>query len=165
MTIPTITASLGAITAVIAEVRACGRNSLVETGGFLLADRAKSVVTCVAIAGDVGILRHKNLFQISERALDCLFTYANEQALWIPVQFHSHLLDARMSLTDEWHGLRVEGFISTIVPCFTKPSPDVSVWGWWQFDSGKWRRTQPVTVIGDDDVDVITFDEDGIHER
>ena len=68
------------------------------------------------LAGCTGIVRAKDHFQISERALDRLFTYADAHRFWLPVQFHSHQFGTAMSRTDARHGLCVEGFVSAIVP-------------------------------------------------
>lgn len=153
-----------AVRVVTGEAGAYGKSD-VETGGFLLAPLGLDSVTAVAMAGTTGIVREPYLFQISERALDRLFTFADDRRLWIPIQFHSHRLGAQMSRTDELHGLRVEGFVSTILPRFENPPADVAQWGWWQFRAGDWRPCEPATVQSLDPISVYAFDEDGVRER
>jgi hypothetical protein len=146
------------------ETRAYGARDL-ETGGFLLAPTGSDYVSGVALAGTSGIVHEPFLFQISERALDRLFTFADDQQLWIPIQFHSHRFGAHMSRTDAEHGLRVEGFVNTIIPGFAEPSEDVSQWSWWQFRDGAWQAYPPIVVNGSAPAQVILFDEDGVRER
>jgi hypothetical protein len=61
-----------------------------ETGGVSAGSPGETLVSEIGFAGVVGIVRRWNLFQISAKALDGLFTYADDSDLWIPVQFHSH---------------------------------------------------------------------------
>jgi len=89
---------------ITAETRAYGQR-YPETGGFLMLPRDSGTVTTVAFAGTTGIVRRQHLFQISERALDRLFTFADDHDLHIPVQFHSHEYDAFGR--DLAHGLQV----------------------------------------------------------
>src|SRR5260370_41241526 len=109
--------SADAVASIIREVRSYGEHAL-ETGGFLFANTGSEALTGVAMAGEAGITRRRRLFQITERALDRLFTFADDRGLWIPVQFHSHEMAAFMSRTDSEHGLRVQGFVSTIITEF-----------------------------------------------
>lgn len=146
---------------VVADVARFG-TVRVETGGFLLAPRDSDAVTVVALAGGAGIVRRRDLFQISDLALDRLFAHADKHDLWIPAQFHSHGLGAFMSECDVEHGLSVAGFVTTIVPYFSAPPADPADWGWWHYD-GEWApiaapraTTAPATVI--------RFDEDGVGE-
>jgi hypothetical protein len=159
-----LTLTLGVVDAVVDETRLYGSRNL-ETGGFLTAPTSSDDVTRVAVAGTTGIVRHPDLFQISERALDRLFSYADDNRLWMPVQFHSHHFGADMSRTDALHGLRVEGFISTILPRFVNPPEDVSEWGWWQFTDGEWRPFPPIPIARREPGRVLVFDEDGVRER
>jgi hypothetical protein len=156
--------TLGVVHAVLDETRAYGKRN-VETGGFLTASTNSDAITGVAVAGTAGIVRRADLFQISERALDRLFTYADDRGLWMPVQFHSHRFGAGMSLTDELHGLRVEGFISTILPQYANPPEDASKWGWWQFTEGEWRPLTPISIDRPESGPVVVFDEGGVRER
>jgi hypothetical protein len=148
-----------ATAAVIAEVTRFGIESL-ETGGFLLAPRDANTITTVAHVGTAGIVRRRNLFQVSEVALDRLFAHADQHEFWIPVQFHSHGRAAFMSPTDVDHGLSVEGFVTTIVPYFATPPADPSQWGWWRYDDAWTPIAPPRTTTGTSSI--ITFDEDGI---
>jgi hypothetical protein len=152
-----------AVAAVTRETREYGAQ-LLETGGFLVARGGSDALTGVAVAGGSGIVRHRRLFQISERALDSLFTFADDGNFWIPVQFHSHQVAAFMSETDAQHGLRVEGFVSAIIPNFASPSDDVSSWGWWQFHNRDWYSCAPVAVHSAAVDLVVVFDEDGVRE-
>ena len=159
MTANDLVLSEAASAALIADVRRFGA-AHVETGGFLLAPRDDDAVTIVALAGTAGIVRRRDLFQVSDFALDRLFGHADEHELWIPAQFHSHGLGAFMSECDVEHGLSVQGFITTIVPHFAAPPQDPAQWGWWRYE-GAWiplapprRSSTPVSVI--------TFDEGGV---
>jgi hypothetical protein len=145
------------------EVRAFGGRSL-ETGGFLLAPRSTGILSVAALAGDAGIVRHADLFQISARALDCLFHFADDHDLYVPVQFHSHRRWPFLSQADEEHGLRAEGFVSTVVPGYTAPSCSVNDWGWWSFEAGRWTAvTAPTAIAGE--ITVLEFDGEGIRAR
>ena len=153
----------GCLTAVTRDVRSYGVRGM-ETGGFLMANVGTDVLAGIALAGQSGIDRRGDLFQISERALDRLFAFADDQGFWLPVQLHSHRLAAFMSRTDARHGLRVEGFVSTIIPGFASPPEDVDAWGWWQFQSGDWQPCRPAAVRPGGPELIIAFDEDGVRE-
>lgn len=149
-----------AVSTITAEIRAYGQRQL-ETGGFLMLPRGSGTITAVAFAGTTGIVRHQRLFQISERALDRLFTFADDHNLYIPAQFHSHEDHAYLSWTDARYGLRVDGFTSTVIPTYGEPPADTGHWGWWCFTAGDWAPTAaPVTTTGP--VNVVQFDEDGV---
>jgi hypothetical protein len=163
MTDTSLVATHGIVAAVLRETRSYGKRSL-ETGGFLLATVGNDALMGVALAGDAGILRHRRLFQISEGALDRLFTFADDLGYWIPVQFHSHEIGAFMSRADSEHGLRVEGFISTIIPEFENPPDDAGSWGWWHFHDGVWHPRAPVTVQPGRAETVVVFDEGGVRD-
>jgi hypothetical protein len=152
------------VAAIVEETAAFGVREL-ETGGFLLVPRERSVeaaavVSTVAFAGDVGIVRHRDVFQISERALDRIFTFADDRGLWIPAQFHSHEVGAFLSFTDKRHGLCVEEFTSIVIPTFAAPPEDTGRWGWWRFMTGRWREAEPGPVIRGT-VQLVRFDEAG----
>jgi len=153
----------GAVDVLARETRSYGVR-LLETGGFLFTETDHTTQRGVALAGTRGIVRRRRLFQISARALDRLFTFADDRGLWIPVQFHSHEMSAVMSETDDAHGLRAEGFVSAIIPSFAAPPADVSRWGWWQFQHGGWHQRAPITVHPAAVDLVVTFDEDGVRE-
>jgi hypothetical protein len=154
------------VTAIVDETATFGVQDL-ETGGFLLAPRAScpdrdSPVAVIALAGDTGIMRGRGVFQISGRALDRIFTFADDHDLWIPAQFHSHKVGAFLSWTDQRHGLRVDEFISSVIPTYACPPRDLARWGWWQFVSGAWHGTEPGRVTGET-VETLRFDEAGVH--
>ena len=149
-----------AIEAIGDEVLAFGSRD-VETGGFVMAARDGDTVSIVAVAGNTGIVRRGNLFVMSELALDRIFTFADDRQMWIPAQFHSHRLGAFLSETDKEHGLRVDGFISVVIPTYSDPPRDVARWGWWRFGAGRWRTIEPGGIAGGQ-VDVVRFDEDGV---
>jgi hypothetical protein len=149
--------------AIAREVRQFGQRR-VETGGFLLAPRGQGAVTVMAFAGEVGIIRERLLFQVSALALDQLFGFADQRSCWIPAQFHSHAAGAFLSRTDQQLGLRVKGFTSTVIPDFANPPCEVTAWGWWRFSSEDWIPCQPPQIEGDD-LEVVTFDEEGVHAQ
>ncbi len=148
------------VRAIIDEVESFGRQNL-ETGGFLMMGREETTASTIAVTGASGIVRRHNLFQISARALDRLFTYATERDLWIPIQFHSHGISAFLSKADETYGLCVEGFVSTVIPHFFAPPTDMSAWGWWQYTGGHWLDFEAAHQVPGE-IMVIRFDEDGI---
>lgn len=158
---PDLAVPPSAIELVASEVRAYGHRRL-ETGGFLMLPRDAPTVSIVAFAGTAGILRRRNLFQISAGALDRLFAFADDHDLQAPVQFHSHQTGAFLSRIDAEHGLRVEGFTSVIVPTYSAPPGDIRRWGWWCFTAGAWAATA-VPPIGHGPVTAVRFDEDGVH--
>jgi hypothetical protein len=160
MTANELTLPNAAAAAVVGDVTRYGAKN-VETGGFLLAPRGEDTISIVALAGDAGITRRRDLFQLSECALDRLFAHADERDLWIPAQFHSHGLNAFMSACDVDHGLSVHGFVTTIVPYFASPPEDAAQWGWWRFGSA-WTPVAPPST-SHAPVRVIAFAEDGIH--
>jgi hypothetical protein len=150
-----------AVAAITRDVRGYGQREL-ETGGFLLSPRDTDVVSMVALAGDQGIARWRDKFQISERALDRLFSFADDRDLWAPIQFHSHEAGAFLSPIDANHGLRVEGFTSVVIPAYRDPPTDIHRWGWWRLTQGRWARTNGAR-IGDGAVELVRFDEEGVH--
>ena len=154
-----------AAAALAAEAAAFGARGL-ETGGFLLTSRAAPddgypSVTAIALAGDAGIDRHRDMFQVSERALARLFTFADGHGLWIPAMLHSHRDAAFLSATDERHGLRADGFVSVVIPRYASPPGDPASWGWWRFESGRWLDAPPGRTAGEAAA-VLRFDEGGV---
>ncbi len=143
-----------------ADVRRYGRRNL-ETGGFLLMSRDAGVISVVALAGDIGIVRRRNLFEISGLALAHLFTYLDREGLWAPIQYHSHANGASLSSTDESHGLCAEGFVSAVVPNFAQASDELTKWGWWRFTDGEWVSIKAATY-GSGPAAAVTFDEDSV---
>ncbi len=147
--------------AVVGEVRRYGTLRL-ETGGFFLAPRGTERITCIACAGNTGIVRRPELFQIGERALDCLFAYAEARDLWIPAQFHSHMFDAGLSRCDLEHGFSVEGFHTTVVPFFHAPPSHPARWGWWRYRSAWEPVNAPESSAAA--VQACYFDEGGVRD-
>jgi len=145
------------------EVRQFGQRG-VETGGFLLAPRGQGTVTVMAFAGEAGIIREHLLFQVSALALDQLFGFADQRSCWIPAQFHSHTAGPFLSITDQQLGLRVNGFTSAVIPHFANPPAKMTGWGWWRYSSEGWAPCQPPQIIGND-MEVVTFDEEGVHAQ
>jgi hypothetical protein len=145
------------------ETRQYGQRG-VETGGFLLTPHERAPVKVVAFAAQVGIIRERLLFQVSALALDKLFGFADQRRCRIPAQFHSHAAGAFLSLTDRQLGLRVNGFTSAVIPNFADPLAAVAAWGWWRFLSDAWTPCQPPQIEGHG-VEVVTFDEEGVHAR
>jgi len=145
---------------VSADVRLYGRRNL-ETGGFLLMNRDASAISAVALGGDAGIVRRRNLFQISGLALAQLFTYLDREGLWAPIQYHSHANGAFLSSTDEAHGLCVEGFVSAVGRNFAQASDELTKWGWWRFTDGEWTSIKAATY-GSGPAAAVKFDEDGV---
>jgi hypothetical protein len=153
------------VAALIGEATTFGARGL-ETGGFLLAPRTATVganpaVAAVALAGDTGISRGRDMFQVSGHALDRIFTFADDHGLWIPALLHSHRAGALLSATDQRHGLGVDGFISAVIPEYSGPPRDLARWGWWRFESGRWCGAAPGRTTGGT-VEVLRFDEGGI---
>jgi hypothetical protein len=151
-----------AVVAITKDVRVYGLCEL-ETGGFLLLPGDADIVSLVALAGDQGITRRRDRFQISERALDRLLTFADDRDLWVPIQFHSHEAGAFLSPIDADHGLRVEGFTSVVVPAYRDPPGNLDRWGWWRFTAGHWARANGARVA-DGAVELVRFDEAGVHD-
>jgi len=152
-----------AAAAIADEVRRYGEEIL-ETGGFLLGPKGSQEITVLAFAGQIGILRSWGLFQVHELALDRLFGFADDRGLSIPAQFHSHMLRDELSPTDREHGLRVEEFISAVVPEYRMPPCDPAKWGWWRFDRDQWVRIGAATT-GPGGVEIVEFDRGGVRAR
>jgi len=147
---------------VAGEVLRYGRLGM-ETGGFLLAPHGTSSVSVVAFVGMSGVVRSRFRLQISDLALDQLFGFAEQQQCWIPAQFHSHADLAFLSQTDREHGLRVQGFVSAVIPDFAAPPRHVTDWSWWCFDTDDWLTTcSPSTGHGR--LRQVIFDEDGVRD-
>ncbi len=149
------------VDALVAEIGTWGDRHT-ETGGFLLApedrpDRAN----ILALAGQTGIVRRRDLFTISGGAIERLFTWAGEAELHICAQVHSHARDAFLSRTDLRHGFDVDGFITAVVPHFAAPSTNPDDWGWWQRGGGRWQAEQAPDVVAGP-VRIDHFDEDGL---
>jgi hypothetical protein len=149
------------VDALVAEIGAWGDRHA-ETGGFLLAaednaDRA----TVLALGGQSGIVRRRNLFAISGGAIERLFSWAGDTELRIRAQVHSHAHGAFLSRTDLQHGFDVDGFITAVVPHFAAPSAHPGDWGWWQRGGGCWQAQRSPDVVAGS-VHIVRFDEGGV---
>lgn len=155
-----LTVPIGAAAVVVAEVAGFGSVNK-ETGGFLLAENGRTEISLVAVAGETGVLRARDLFQITSTALDRLFRFAEEHDVWIPVQFHSHRRHAFLSNADARHGFCVEGFVSAVVPTYDQPPKAASDWGWWCFHDAAWQTMEApaASTVG---VAVLRFDENEV---
>jgi len=147
--------------AIVADVARHGSRD-VETGGFMLAPVGTDTVTAIARAGEKGIARRREFFQISDLALDALFGYVEEHELWIPAQYHSHGVGSFMSDCDVEHGLSVAGFVSVIVPFFADPPVVPSAWGWWRFEGHHWVPLGPPAPGNGEVVARVVFDEETV---
>jgi hypothetical protein len=147
---------------IAAEARVAGAD-LVETGGFILAAE-QGPASVLALTGEKGITRRRDLFHVSGLALAALFEWAEDRELTVAAQWHTHGRRAFLSDTDLEHGFNVPGFTTTVVPYYRQASPDANDWGWWTFDSGEW-----VAVSAPDSVpaffSVITFEEGRVDEH
>jgi hypothetical protein len=162
MTGPAITQA--AVAAVVADVARYGAAG-VETSGFLLVPRSDPTMTAVAaMAGAAGITRCPDQLIISGAAVDVLSEWADNHDLRVAVQFHSHAAAAFLSPIDRRGGIRIDGFISTVLPTFHAPPAATARWGWFVFADGDWNpRPALATVAGG--IQTIRFDEDGIGDR
>jgi hypothetical protein len=159
---PAITqAAVAAIAAEVARYGAAG----VETGGFLLVPRSNPTVTTVAaMAGATGMVRRPDQFVISAAAVDVLSGWADDHDLRIAAQFHAHGGAAFLSPIDGRGGVRVDGFISAVVPTFRTPPAAATAWAWFAFRDGAWRpRPALPTVTGG--IGIVAFDEDGTSDQ
>lgn len=150
------------VDALVAEIGAWGARRA-ETGGFLLSpENRPDHANVLALAGQAGIVRRRDLFTISGGAIERLFSWAGDAELRIRAQVHSHGRDAFLSRTDLRHGFDVNGFITAVVPHFASPSASPGDWGWWQRGGGRWQaRRAPDVVAGS--VRIVHFDETGLH--
>lgn len=133
-----------------------------ETGGFLLARTdSRERLDVVALAGEAGVRRSRDVFRVSATAIERLFVWAADNELLIRAQVHSHRGNAFLSRTDLRHGFAVAGFITAVIPTYTDPPWNLSDWGWWFFDAGRWRAANGPTV-SPGAARVVRFDEAGI---
>jgi hypothetical protein len=129
----------------IATVARTAGAQLVETGGFILGAPDQPLGTVLALTGEKGIARRKDLFHVSGLALTALFDFADEHELTVLAQWHTHRRSAFLSKTDIEHGLNVPGFHTSVVPFYEHASPRPSEWGWWTY-AGGWVATSAPTV-------------------
>ena len=147
---------------IAAEARAAGAH-LVETGGFILAG-AQGPASVLALTGERGITRRRDLFHVSGLALASLFEWAEDRELSVVAQWHTHGGGAFLSRTDLEYGFNVHGFTTTVVPFYSQASPDANNWGWWTFDSGEWGAV-PAPESVPAPFSVITFEEGRVDEH
>jgi hypothetical protein len=144
-----------------AHVADYGRHD-VETGFFLLAPRATTTVTTVALAGSHGVVRHPYHFSVSRRAISQLFRHLTAHDLTILAQVHSHRGRAGLSKTDLKHGYSVEGFITAVIPFYQHAPFSPAEWGWWCYHDGGWKVAEPFELADRAPTDMISFDEEGV---
>lgn len=142
------------------HVRGHGRANA-EAGGFLLGGREMQLATVLALAEGRGVDRSRGVFRVSGRAIDQLFTWAEERELRVWAQVHSHPSGSFLSDIDEREGFRVDGFISAVIPNFSDPPEAPSEWGFWRFVDGAWAAIEPARISGGAG-SVFTFSEDGV---
>jgi hypothetical protein len=157
---PAPACTVAAIDAVVDHVRCYGHLG-VETGGFLYMAPDSEIVGGVALTGTKGITRQRGLFRISGEAIDALFSWAEDASLYVPIQWHSHAIEAFLSYVDRKSGFSVDGFISAVLPFFKNPPADLSKWSWNIFQEGDWSLVEAPKVV-DGAVQIVVFDEDGV---
>jgi hypothetical protein len=144
------------------EARAAGAR-VIETGGFILGapDAPASVL---ALTGEMGITRRRDLFHVTGLALATLFEWVEERDLTVAAQWHTHGRHAFLSETDLEHGFNVPGFTTTVVPYYRQASPDPADWGWWRFNGDKWVAV-PAPSLVSSEFSAITFEEGHVDEH
>jgi hypothetical protein len=152
--------SADAGTIVAADAQQWGARD-VETGGFLLAPAGTNTITTIALAGRRGIHRDRLRLQFSGDAFDALAEWAEAHHLRVRAQFHSHQHGAFLSPIDRSGGMRVHGFITTVLPTFANPPFDPTAWGWWRFDTRDWQPCPSAAPADLHATRTVVFDEDG----
>ena len=147
---------------IAAEARAAGVH-IVETGGFILGapERPPSVL---AITGEKGITRRRDLFHVSGLAMATLFEWVENRELTVAAQWHTHGRGAFLSKTDLEYGFNVRGFTTTVVPYYRAASADPAEWGWWIFDDGEWVAAPTPAPVWSG-FSIITFEEGRVDEH
>lgn len=151
-----------AVIVVVEHVRYYGRQG-VETGAFLIAPASATTITTLALAGTEGIVRRRELFRASGRALERLFTWTDHNHLLIRAQIHSHRGLAFLSETDMRHGFSVDGFTTIVIPRYFSPPGEIRAWGWWRYEGGMWRSLAPLGKVPAQ-MKSVFFDEEGVRE-
>lgn len=105
--------------------------------------------------------RSRGIFRVSGKAIDQLFSWADERELRVWAQVHSHPRGSFLSEIDKREGFRVEGFISTVIPNFGDPPEVPSEWGFWAFVGGVWTPINAARATRGDG-SVFRFSEDGV---
>ncbi|MCW2921574.1 MAG: hypothetical protein JWL76_1448 [Thermoleophilia bacterium] len=147
-------------TAIALHARSAGARPT-ETGGFILAHPGQAPHV-LAVAGERGVERQRDLFCVSTSAITELFEWAGDENLTVVSQWHTHRMHAFLSDTDLRFAYNVEGLRNMIVPDYARASPDPAAWGWWVYSDGAWVPEVPPQV-GNHHFTTIAFDEDGIH--
>lgn len=151
-----------AVARLLADVRLHGGRPT-EAGAFLLAPAGESErLELVALAGERGIHRARDLLKVSGSAIERLFSWAADRDLMIRAQVHSHRRTAYLSPTDLRGGFSVDGFVTCVIPHYAAPPAEPERWGWWEYGAGRWTtRAAPTAVAGD--AEVVHFDAGGVH--
>lgn len=144
------------------EARASGAYT-VETGGFILS-ALEGPASVLALTGERGVVRRRDLFRVSGLAMATLFEWVEERELTVAAQWHTHGRRAFLSETDVEHGFNVPGFTTTVVPHYRTASADVASWGWWTYDDREWAAVSPPALVSSN-FSVITFEEGRIDEH
>jgi hypothetical protein len=142
------------------EVKRYGECDL-ETGGFFLTESESDEIDVLALAGEIGITRTWGLFQVSGKAIERLFDWADGETLRISAQLHSHCLSAFLSETDTDYGFNVDGFQTSVIPSYCNPPFLPQQWRWWQFTKHRWIEIGS-PELGSQNCRIIKFDERGI---
>jgi hypothetical protein len=144
------------------EARVAGAHA-VETGGFILG-APEAPASVLALTGEKGITRRRDLFHVSGLAMATLFEWVEERELTVAAQWHTHGRRAFLSETDLEYGFNVPGFTTTVVPFYRQASVDPADWGWWTFDDGEWAAV-PAPPLVSSGFSVITFEEGCVDEH
>jgi hypothetical protein len=137
----------GAVDLLLDEVETYGALPA-ETGAFLMGrEDAPHELALIAVPGPAGVVRRRDLFEVSAEALAGLFDLATEEGLVIRAQLHSHRRGAFLSWTDLEHGFNVEGFVTCVMPRYSSPPREPALWSWWRFEGGSWVDHPAPTVI------------------
>jgi hypothetical protein len=144
------------------EARAGGADN-VETGGFILGAPG-ATASILALTGEKGITRQRDLFLVDGLAMATLFEWVDARDLTVAAQWHTHGRRAFLSETDLEYGFNVPGFTTTVVPYYRNASADPADWGWWTFDDGEWVATMAPPLVPSG-FSVITFEEGRVDEH
>jgi hypothetical protein len=142
------------------EVKRYGECDL-ETGGFFLTKNDSNEIDVVAFAAEIGITRSWGLFQVSGKAIEKLFDWADGEELHVAAQVHSHGLSSFLSETDINYGFSVDGFQTTVIPSYCNPPFLPQQWRWWRFTNHRWIEVAS-PELGGQNCRIIKFDERGI---
>lgn len=152
------------MSATIADVARIAGRRPVETGGFILGRAGTDRGDVLALTGEVGVERRRDLFIVDGLALAALFDWADDHDLSVIAQWHTHRGRAGLSKTDLEHGLNVPGFHTAVVPFYASASPEPATWGWWTFDRS-WKSSAPPRTDAGLSHQTITFEHGAVHEH